>query len=244
MVSQFYRFAVALLIVAFFFGCTPTPRPATYRYTSQQKMQAAAHWDILADDVAKQIKIGMMKSNSATRPVFVEPACGAPDSPCGIHEETPFGQGFHDMLLTQLVNKYNVTVLAEIEENAMVVNTKAQVLYHVRDRSTRHFAPGFMTAMATVISGSVLVIRDAWEYGGYAQKSAAVTGTALAGVAFIDAVSGMYTELPHSEVIITTSIKDNNTYLMRKTDIYYINDEDYWHYDPPSPARAIEVTGS
>jgi len=34
----------------------------------------------------------------------------------------------------------------------------------------------------------------------------------------------------HYEIIITTSIVKKQKYLFRSSDIYYINDKDFWHY--------------
>jgi hypothetical protein len=48
----------------------------------------------------------------------------------------------------------------------------------------------------------------------------------------------------HYEVIITTSIINDNLYLMRKSDIYYINDTDFWQYQPSVPAQEIQLTSS
>jgi hypothetical protein len=36
--------------------------------------------------------------------------------------------------------------------------------------------------------------------------------------------------LPHSEVIITTTITESGDILWRDANIFYINDEDWWHY--------------
>lgn len=71
----------------FMFGCyTQTPRPAAYDYSTQQTMQAAYHWDILAEDVAREIKMNLAKRESLTQPVYVEPACGAPLSHVSLTE--------------------------------------------------------------------------------------------------------------------------------------------------------------
>ncbi len=228
----------------FMFGCyTQTPRPAAYDYSTQQTMQAAYHWDILAEDVAREIKMNLAKRESLTQPVYVEPACGAPLSPCQPHGESPFGEGFRDLLMTHLVKQGLITI-DEIENGALVVSNKVQVVYHKENRPTRRYPAGIVSGIATTIAGSILVLRDAYEYGSVGPQSLALGFAVIGGGVWYDVTGGMFNKMPHSEVIITTSIKDYNAYVMRKTDIYYINDQDYWHYMTPPPAHVIEVHGS
>lgn len=246
------RSASIFLAMLFMFGCqqmrtqaqTQTPRPASYKDSTQHKMQAAEHWNILAEDVAKQIKSGLTKMDSVvTQPVYVQPGCGAPQGPCQPHEESPFAQGFRDLLLTHLVRE-GVTTIDEIEDGALIVSNKVQVVYHRDKRSTRRYPAGFVSGVATYLAAAVAVIRDAQEYGSYGAQTAAWGAAAVGGAVLYDITDGMFSKLPHSEVVITTSIKDNNTYRMRKTDIYYINDPDYWHYQTPPPTKLLEVRDS
>ncbi len=243
--NNYVRSALILLTVLFMGGCffTQTPRPVAYPDSTQYKLQAAQHWNILASDVAKQIKAGLSKMDSVTQPVYVEPACGAPQGGCQPHEESPFGQGFRDLLMTHLV-KEGVTTLGEIEEQSLVVSSKVQVLYHKDKRRTRRFKPGVLTASAAYLTAAIAVVRDALDYGSNGDQSLAFGGAALGAAVIHDITDGSFVRFPHSEVIITTSIKDYNTYLMRKTDIYYINDADSWHYHNPPAAKMIEIRDS
>jgi hypothetical protein len=242
--SVLKRFAFMCLALIFVSGCyTQTPKPATYEYSTQQKMQAAHHWDLLAEDVAGQVRMILTKVGYLSQPVFVEPGCNAPVRPCHPHNETPFEEGFYELLLTQLVN-YGINVTTK-RDGALIVANKVQVLYHRENRITRTARPGIMTAVSAVAAGWAWIIRDAREYGGKYSEGAALTGAGVTGIVLYDIISGMFTkDLPHTEIIVTTSIKDYDRYLMRKTDIYYINDLDYWHYKAPPPAAMVEVTDS
>ncbi len=242
--KRFIWLSSIILTLFFMGGCyTQTPKPVTYKYSTQQKMQAAHHWDVLAEDVACQIKTNLKKAGYLNHPVYIQPACGAPMGPCDQHYETPFGEGFYDLLLTQMVRQG--MRVSTVENSALVVTNKVQVVYHRENRLTRALHPGLMTAVGALASGWAWVIRDAYEHGGRYAEGAAMTGGGLTGIALYDAASGMFTKgVPHSEVIITTSIRDYDSYLMRKTDIYYINDADYWHYKTAPLPQIIEVTGS
>ncbi|MBW6520249.1 MAG: hypothetical protein K0A99_04435 [Desulfoarculaceae bacterium] len=69
-------------------GCTRIPQPTTYAYSEQQKMQAAHHWDVLANDVADQINKTLVRNDYVSEPVFVRVTCGTENAPCGPGETT------------------------------------------------------------------------------------------------------------------------------------------------------------
>jgi len=210
-------------------GCmTQTPVPVTYPYSTQQKMQAAHHWDILARDVAAQTQQTLTHVGRQGQPVYVD------------FVNSPYGEGFRDFLMTRLVNS-GLIILSEKREASLIVRYKAQLLYHNEDRWTR-LPPGFITTSASVLAGGVMVLRDAFEYGSSSTQAATVIGVGIGAATIIDALSGRFTKgLPHSEVILTTSLIDGDVYLMRKTDIYYINDVDFSHYLTRPSATQLKV---
>jgi len=224
------QLCLIVIILAFTLaGCmTQTPVPVTYKYSTQQKMQAAHHWDILAQDVASQTLQTMTSSGRQGEPVYMD------------FVNSPYGEGFRDFLMTRLVNG-GLKILSEKREASLIVRYKAQLLYHNEDRWTR-LPPGLITTSTSLLAGGVLVLRDAFKYGSTGAKIATATGVGIGGAVIIDVLSGRFTkELPHSEVILTTSLIDGDIYLMRKTDIYYINDVDYKHYLTPPLATQLKV---
>ena len=60
----------------------------------------------------------------------------------------------------------------------------------------------------------------------------------------IDAVRVNYQSKEHYEVVITTSIVDGKRYVMRSSDIYYLDNANFWHYRKAVPAAEIRLTGS
>lgn len=46
---------------------------------------------------------------------------------------------------------------------------------------------------------------------------------------------------PNTEIILTTSVVDNNQYILRKTDCYYVNFSDSWHYNDSQSSQKIKV---
>lgn len=219
-------------------GCAETPKPVTYNYSTQQKMQAAYHWDLLADNVAGEVIKQIKNSN---RLIYVEAGCGAPDSPCGIHQESPFLQGFRDLLMARLIES-GVAVIDHLEGNPMIISNKVQVVYHQDNRRTRLVRPGVLTGLAALGEGMGAIINDAVEYGSKTRQYIVGTVGLLGAVGLYEIFDNSRTDLPHREVIITTSIKKDNRYLMKQCSIYYINDKDYWHYETPPPTAVISVT--
>ena len=204
-------------------GCTRAPQPAGYPLSEQQKMQAAHHWNVLANDVANRINNELVRRQYYNMPVYVSHSCGKPDA-CGPGEGFAFDEGFNDLLTTQLVN-FGVPTKVSPDETALVVNYKVQVVYH-QDIPRQWPPPGMLTALTT----GIMVFRDA--------PSEII---AIAAAAAVDLISTTAVVNGHYEVIITTSIAENNQYLFRTSDIYYINDADFWHYQKATPAPELDV---
>jgi hypothetical protein len=212
-----------LLILFFVIGCTRMPQPASYAYSEQQKMQAAHHWDVLASDVANQINNQLIRSDYIDKAVFVKSTCGTDAEPCERGQTTQFNEGFRDLLLTRLVG-FGVPTSTEKHISDIQVDYKVQVVYHASDRFT--IPPGSLTALSAL----VLVFRHA---------PAELQLLALA--AGIDTMNSAGPRAGHYEVIISTSMVADEKYLFRTSDIYYINDKDFWHYQDYSTGKTIQM---
>jgi hypothetical protein len=206
-------------------GCTRIPQPATYASTEQQKMQAAHHWDVLANDVANQINKALLSHDYVSAPVFVRATCSTENKPCQPGETSQFNEGFRDLLITQLVH-FGVPTSAEKEPDAIVVNYKVQVVYHSDNRYAAR-PPGILTALTAAVS----VLRYA---PGEVQ--------AIAAAGFLDMANSATDDAGQYEIIITTSMITGNKYLFRTSDIYYINDLDFWHYQNNTQTREIQIS--
>ena len=57
--NQLCKLSLLLLIVLAIFGCAQAPMSSSFPITTQQKLQSVSHWNIIADDIAEQIKIGL-----------------------------------------------------------------------------------------------------------------------------------------------------------------------------------------
>jgi len=221
------------LVALIIFGCAQAPVSTSFPMTTQQKIQSVSHWNILADDVAEQIKIGLTASNTTNRPIYLEK-----------NTNGPFNDGFYNMLLTNLLNKGIRTVVVK-EPDALKIVYSSQVVYHkVPLKQPR-------AGKIALLTGAVLVARELlWgpyhhSYATWSDVTSviAVTGGALTGLALLDdAGQGLFNIYePNTEIIITTSVMDGNQYMLRKTDCYYINFADSWHYNEDVPSKNIKV---
>ncbi len=223
------RILVLLLpCLALLAGCSRIPESTGYEYSNQHKMQAANHWNVLAKDISNKINNELIRSDFLDTSVFVKPTCGTDEKPCDQNTTSEFNEGFRDLLITQLVN-YGIPTSAVQDREAMTVNYKVQVIYHRTDRFGL-VRPGALTALTAAVS----VLRNA---------PGAIIATALAGA--VDFALWENSMKSNYEVIVTTSMVFNKKYLFKSSDIYYINDADYHHFQEKTKTqKTINLTTS
>lgn len=217
--------AILLFSLLSLAGCIgPTsqvPQVSTYKYSDQQKMQAAHHWDVLADDVATRFT----KHLSST-PVFGR-ALSVSSPPEGF-ATSPFLHAFEDLLITQMVN-HGLDVRRD-GKNCLDLQFTVQVVSH-NDRGYIRAKAGRNTMLALLANGVWAAVNVATN--SIATHDALIAGGAIATGVGLDVLTGDITSLPNKEVIINVSLMDGNKYIMRKTGIYYINEPDDYHYKLP-----------
>ncbi len=211
----------ALLLLAFTAACSQVPQATSHPYSVQRTMQAMHHWDVLADDVAAQVRVVAGR-------IFIAPPP---------KNSSPFQQGFHDLLITRLVNQ-GVEVPTTPDPQTFTLEYKLQTIRHQADRGIQRPPPGMLTTLA----GGMLVLRNALDHG---QASQAWKGAGLAGAVAVDLLWDAFPAIPDHELLITSTITHDGRYIFRRSDLYYINGADAWHYreKSPTPARRMEISG-
>lgn len=217
-IKVFAGMTVVLSLVGCAIGTTSqVPIASTYEYTTQQKMQAARHWDVLAEDVASRLNEHINKSSVAGRTINVISG-----------NNSSFQDAFEDLLITQMVNQG-----LDIRDNnngRLKLKFKTQVISHT-DR-------GYVRSPHDTHTKLALLATGVWAAINIANNSSAVkdaliaTGVIGAGVG-MDATAGNIASISNKEVIINVSLMDGDKYIMRKTGIYYINEPDDSHYIKP-----------
>lgn len=217
---------IIVLLLCLIPACARIPTPTNHPFSQQKKMQAVEHWEVLARDVASRLNHELVIYDYLTTPVYIKETCGDEANPCKQNQTSSFNEAFRDLLITQMVD-YGIQTRSQPADDSLVINYKVQTVYH-RAKRVRSLFPGTFTAL----TAAVLVLHDAPEE---------MIALATAGV--MDLVNSAYTKGGHYEVIITTSIINANKYVFRTSDIYYINDEDFWQYQAnPPQATVVSLT--
>ena len=115
---------------------------------------------------------------------------------------------------------------------------EAQVVRHLAGQGD--YQPGTVAALA----GGILVAREI-AIGSASSTAKAVGVTALIAGADLLVAHAKLHSATNTEVIVTTSLIDNNRYLMRKTDVYYVEDAEGVMFEAPfrPQLRTMGVTG-
>lgn len=217
-----------IAMAAILAGCaTPyseAPLATNFPTTKQPKLQAAAHWNVIAGDVARQISASLALQDN--RPLFVNQSS----------VKTAFDRAFNNQLISALVAGGR-KVLKNPAAGALRVEVDTQAVRFSANRPQYNY-----TGLATALTAGVWALHQA-----DARAAAALS----AGVVAADAYSWFRSEFatgatPQTEIIVTTSINDVNQYLAHSTSVYYVADSDQALYQagPPQPTiRTIGLTG-
>jgi len=227
--NKYLVFAVTISVI-FLAGCAarPIPLATSYEATTQHRMQAVHHWDVLAEHMALQIKERIdiefpRDLNTLQPPILITSSAS--------RDRTPFGKAFQRLLRDQLLRQ-NINVVTSADfVDTMILDYDMQVVHH-KDRRLRYPLPGIFTAL---VGGIFLLVED-WKAGVIAGAS----GVALAA----DISAGLNYYLPgetNTEVVINVSMTKGPQFLFSHSGIYYINTGDYDHYIDDS--KNFQVVG-
>jgi hypothetical protein len=191
-------------------------------------MQASAHWQVLAADLANRINNQLITTDNLDKAIFVKETCGDETISCQPDETSSFNEAFRDLLITNLFG-YGVPTKSRADEKAIEVRYKVQIVRHTTDR-VRSLQPGLLTGLSTAVA----VLRNA-----------PVELIILASGVAADVANTSLVTSGHYEVIITTSMITHDRYLFRASDIYYINDKDFYHYQENMPeTKTIKLSSN
>lgn len=219
-----FYYVLALLLIG---GCASRiPEPITYPYSQQQKMEASHHWQVLAEDLANRINNELIITDNIHKTVFVKETCGNEAIPCSPTETSSFNEAFRDLLITNLVG-FGIPTKQQKDDETLQIHYKVQIVRHASER-IRTLQPGLLTGL----SAAIVVLRNA-----------PLDLVTLAVGAAADVANANMAGHGHYEIIITTSMLTGGKYLFRASDIYYINDKDFWHYqDHQLQAKTMKLT--
>lgn len=186
-------------------GCASSPIPvsANFPLTVEPKVRSAGHWGQLSNDVVKQTLESLGKLGVSGNLYVALPA-----------NPTVFDKAFQNFLITDLVKSGRV--VQQYPDQALEVSYQTQVVRHNSPR------PNFLPGRFTMITAGLYA-----AYGlGFNPVGDKMAG-GLAAAAGLDYIASESSGGPTAtELILTTTIASGGRYLVRKTDIYYVEEAD------------------
>lgn len=143
---------IIFAISVFLGGCASTeiPLAETPPLYSQQKIQAADHWDNVANTVAMRIQKSMEdRPDLVNKPVYVV-----------LPNSRPFSMAFHSLLLTRLVSK-GMQVSETREADSLILEYDVQMILY--ESSRRDWIPSLAAmgiGVADMFSGKYTSTSD------------------------------------------------------------------------------------
>lgn len=186
-------------------GCAVSPIPvsANFPLTVEPKVRSAGHWNLLSNDVVKQTLESLGRLGVSGNLYVGLPA-----------NASAFDRAFQQFLITDLVKSGRV--VQQSPNQALEVSYQTQVVRHNSPR------PWFVPGRFSMITAGL--------YAVYGLGNATVGEKMLGGLglaAGADYISSESSGGPtHTELILTTTIASGGRYLVRKTDIYYVEEAD------------------
>jgi len=199
-------------------GCASTnteyPRASIFPYSTQQKMQAAEHWNILAANEAKLI------TEKLTGNPVIHISCVSSGCAKSSQYRSDFSEAYKEFLTSHLVNN-GASVAIENERNSYSLEYHVQVVAH-RDR-------GGLPAKVGQTTGDVAAIYGIYQAANNWTKPAlALVPLAVGTDIYLH--NRELTQTTNSEVLVTTKITKDNRVLVSNSNVYYFNAGDASHY--------------
>ena len=197
-----------LISILMMMGCSRQPQPSSFQFSTQKKIQAAHHWEVLVNDLTNDLIKSKQLQEKLTAPLTIMP-----------DDNSSFTRTFRSFLITHFVN---LGVKLNDSASNLKLDWSLQLVEHNADRKNQSL-PGQHTGLFAL------------SYGVYRVGEHSLAGGLLAGSVALDIAKEVYEfdniELPASEVIVNVSLLDaDNKIIYRKSNIYYINDLDQSHY--------------
>lgn len=202
---MFAKAATASALAAALAGCavpySPTPLATNFPTARQEKLQAAAHWNTIADHVEQRVVTDMKKHPQ--RPFYLAEKKDA----------TAFERAVQSQIITSLVK--DGYVVARSPAGAWKLDLDIQTVTFSPNRPQYRYSGAH-----TAIANGVWVLSDIDPTVGL---------VALAGAG--DAYHWFHSqfaagETPKTEIIVTLSVSDQYRYYARSTSAYYVADTD------------------
>lgn len=199
-------------------GCTSTDLNSP---VMERKTSAAERWKMLVEDVAKQTLASMVKLG-VSGDLYIALPPGA----------SGFDREFQQLLVAELL-KNGQPVMQYPTDQTLQISYQTKLIGH----NSPH--PGFQPEGFTPIGAMVFAAYDSIDL---ASHQRALTGSNLAGNAAL-IQTGDPDRPPATELTLHTSLFAGGRYLMRKTDVYYVESVDPSFMQYKAHSKVLKVVG-
>lgn len=214
------RYALCLIPFALsLFGCaSPVPVAQNFPASLQKVARTAHHWDVVANDVVDQT-IAAINST----PVMQNRAIFVPR----LADASAFDASFRDFLITSMVNRnlpVSVCGSSALQKSGFTLeNPEMKIHYDARVIQHRAGVPKYVPGLYTALGAGVAVLRNAAA----ADLTRGEGNIGIIGFgALLDTVRANVALPTSTELLLTTTIEEDNRFIMRRSDIYYVPDGD------------------
>lgn len=227
---------VALALIS---GCASryadVPQPTRFESSKQKKLQAAQHWQVIADNFAAQLTSDL-RQKGVNQPLYIPPS----------KDDYAFVEGFRELLTTALLAQgWDIRTSAR---NALPVDIRYSIYKFQPERLKNVYYHGEATALVAGLWAVSGIVDGGMSAGAKALSVAVLADTA--GWIMQDAPGGpekaQYASgpVPQSEILVTASVADGDRLIARRSNIYFTADEDkalYWQ--KPGQGTELRVKG-
>ena len=184
----------------------PNPVAQDMATVFQQKLQSAAHWDVIAQNEAVEIASAITSSGSV----------GFGEMP----HRSGFGKAYKKMLTARLLGNGVRVMDADAK---YILTYEVQVVKH-KSRDDLPLPAGIFS----LTTGAAYIIGQAVAH--WTHPELLIIPFSVAGDLFL--ANNRDSSSSNTEVLITTELRDKNEIVQSSTHAYYFNEADKHLYDP------------
>lgn len=194
------RSFIFLFSFVFLVSCAQVPKEASHVISYQTKLQASQHWEEIAKNITQEVKLELKNQSKSN---------GTAEEDKNKKKASVGPVAISDYDKSQFGLTIRTFLKTEFSKNGLDVTSKENSPYKLdwEVQINRHSAKrcnsnvGVLEFVLLDIPQFIILGGNDWD-----------------------------TYKQHYEIIVTFVLKKNETNLLRKSSIYYINDEDIGHY--------------
>jgi len=189
-------------------GCTAqyseVPIAKNFPTSDQKKLQAAAHWDVVAADISAKLRMEIDGKVQRNEGLYISSS-----------RQTPFNHAVETELIASLVS-----------DGYTVLKTPGNAIEVAVDTRVVEFSP--KRIQAKNIGVPTALVSGVWVLS---EVDATLAGAATAAVAAAD-LSRLFNSdnasgaTPQTEIMVSVSVSNQNQYLALSKNTYYVTDAD------------------